>query len=147
MKSTKLLTLSFFVVIALVIACCGTCIPWGGLRKKNDAFHEAALDGDIATVRRFLDQGKHPDALGLDPTDGKGGALLGALYMGHFDVADLLDSRGADVNLKHHGRSLLYWMVDENKMAAYVWLLRHKAKPDPGAETLLKQLRGKGFRD
>ena len=130
----RVLLFGLFAFLAMASA----GFPFEGLRKRDDAFHEAAMNGDVAEVKRFLDAGKDPDAPGLDPKDGRGGALLGALMLSHYDVADLLVRRGADVNRKDDGKSLLYRLARENYADAYKWLIEHGATTDPAAEALLR---------
>ena len=71
---------------------------------QSSLIHDAALDGDIDEVQRQLDAGVDPNlksSKGATP-------LFYAVYGGHLEIAELLITRGADVNaLDLNGNSVL----------------------------------------
>ena len=127
--------------VALAVVIAGAVFAWSFpyyLFHKDDDFHEAVSRGDVAEEIRFLDSGKDPDARGTDPNDEGGSALAMALSSNNYVMADLLVRRGADVNRREAGRSLLYQCAKMNYPRAYSWLLERGATPDPTTEALLR---------
>ncbi len=102
---------------------------------------EAAKQGDLAEVTRLLDAGSPPDVI-LAKNDQRT-ALTWAANRNHFDVVDLLITRGADINRRSEvtGEHLLhslagrYQPTDDNevgRMAAEIIgkLVERGAEPD-----------------
>jgi len=65
-----------------------------GLGYIGTPIHHAAADGDLDKVKRLIDSGTS-----VDKRDESGGTpLMAAINTMHFDVADYLLSKGADIN-------------------------------------------------
>ena len=94
--------------------------------------HRAVERSDLAAIRRLLDAGV--------PVDGRtyaGQTGLGLAVVGHeWPAAELFLARGADSNAKVYGMSLLKVTALSADWKGYDWLLRHGARPDPGAAAL-----------
>ncbi len=118
--------------LALALQCC--CAA--------DIF-QAAEEGDVAQVTRFLDDGVGPDA-----KDAEGYAPLHhAALKGHAEVARLLLSRGADVNASGpDGTTALVVAAVESQLEVAEFLLANGAALDPadpcGALLLLQSAFG-----
>jgi ankyrin repeat protein len=91
----------------------------------GDAIHDAARDGNLATVQTLL---KDNPAL-VSAKDLKGATPLHwAARSGHKDVAQLLVSDSADVNAKDgDGDAPLHWAVREDHKDVAEFLLANKA--------------------
>ena len=96
------------------------------VRRQVRDIHSAALEGDLATVRRLLDQGVAVDARDVDGTT----PLHGAAGNRHIEIVRLLIERGADVNAQDSiGRSVLrYNMIGMDAQTVRL-LLEHGADP------------------
>ena len=62
--------------------------------------HEAVEKGNIEAVKEYLDAGGDVDAKGDVSLGGGATPLLWAAWGGHKEIAELLISKGADVNTK-----------------------------------------------
>ncbi len=62
----------------------------------NEDFFEAARNGDLPAVKRFIDKGTNVNARANDGAT----ALLAASLNGHQEVVQALLDKGADVNAK-----------------------------------------------
>lgn len=94
----------------------------------DHAFFEAIKNGDINTVREYLNKGFDPNAI-----DNAGNpALLYAATLGNISMVEVLLEKGADSN-KHsaNGFSPLHFAVFNNHVATVRLLLHHAAKVDP----------------
>ena len=90
-------------------------------------YQEAALNGDLRTVRQIVDNGMDPD---VPSPDGRT-ALMLAAYNGHTDIVKYLLSKGAKVNtLDNAGRSALIYAASGPFPETVKVLLDHKANPD-----------------
>lgn len=78
----------WWLFLAIVYGCNGLARP------PDPPLHQAAFSGNMAVVRKLLDEGASPN---LENYHGDT-ALHSALRGEHYDVAELLISRGADVN-------------------------------------------------
>ena len=61
--------------------------------RRPSALHQAAAQGNVATIRSLLDGGADPNTADRDST-----ALATAAYMGQIEAAALLIARGADAS-------------------------------------------------
>lgn len=96
-------------VLALLTASAGT-VRAQGLGEKAEALWEAARKGDVATVKKLLDEGLDVNTkLRYGST-----ALFSACDRGHVEVVKLLLDRGADVNVRDtfYGATPLTWAVN-----------------------------------
>jgi ankyrin repeat protein len=93
----------------------------------SQAFRQAALEGQISTIREALDQGADVDAT---DTDGRS-ALQLAAFDGHTDVVKLLLDHGARVDHRDAlGRTALIYAATGPNQATVKVLLAAGADPD-----------------
>jgi hypothetical protein len=96
--------------------------------KLGDAFRDAALKGDVATVRNLLAKGEDPNAQdksGYTP-------LMLAAGAGHLPVVQALLAKGADVNAKDDLGATALTVASGNGSTAVVEVLRKAMnKPCP----------------
>ena len=91
-------------------------------------FCEAARDGDIADVRRLLDQYGRAIINCRDSIEAR--ALTWAAFSGHRDIVELLLDRGADINAPGtYDRSALTWAVNQGHGDIVTYLLEKGADP------------------
>ncbi|VDN97305.1 unnamed protein product [Rodentolepis nana] len=93
-------------------------------------FHQAVLDGNIASVKAFLSSGD----VKIDEQDEDGmTALLQASYRGNVKIAQLLVNSGANVNWSKHkqGYTALMFGALSGKIEIIEYLLSQGAKTDP----------------
>ena len=124
--------------------------PWAGqmTRAKSSAFErgmvEAAADGDLTGVTKFLDAGADVNAT----VDGDGSPLIAAAREGHMSLVRFLLQRGADPNLGVPGDGNPLIMAAREGHAEIVGLLLAQgAMVDqvvPGDENALIQASGSG---
>lgn len=98
------------ISLAVVVLCAISTLARAGqspASDKADAFQEAARKGDVAAVRKLLDEGVDVNTkFRYDRT-----ALAFACDRGHVDVVKLLLERGADVNVEdtfYHATALTW---------------------------------------
>jgi CHAT domain-containing protein/ankyrin repeat protein len=90
-------------------------------------FFEAVMDGDLRTVREFLENGMDPNNLEIGEP-----ALLYASAMGNLQLACLLLEKGADPNISgKSGFFSIHFAVAKNQVNIVRLLLEHSAKVDP----------------
>jgi ankyrin repeat protein len=110
--------------------------------EKADALSEAARKGDVAAVKKLLDEGVNVD------TKFRYGrtALSFAADRGHADVVKLLLDRGADINAKDtfYNATALIWAVNpaQERTAKHTEVVRvllaHGGIPDDALSAALK---------
>lgn len=124
--------------------------PWAGqaTRSASSAFErgmvEAAADGDLAAVTKFLDAGADINAT----VDGDGTPLIAAAREGHMTLVRFLLQRGADLNLGVPGDGNPLIMAAREGHAEIVGLLLTQGaivdQVVPGDENALIQASGSG---
>ena len=86
MKNTRTRTACVFMVLLLVAA----------TGYSRQSIHEAAKQGALAVVERYLQEGANVD---VRTKDGET-PLMFAAFKGHLDVVQFLMDKGADLNVK-----------------------------------------------
>ena len=127
---SSLVALGLLLLVGLLAL--GMQVGRYGPRADATPFQKAIERGDLAAVRRFLDEGASvrfrtyagQTALGL------------AVALDRWPVAELLLAKGADANEAIYGMSPLKVMALSGDWDGYDWLLAHGARPDPDAERL-----------
>lgn len=108
------------------------CLPAGTLFAKDSSLCQVAEKGDVAEVKRLLD-----DGVNVNQKDKYGRPPLGiAAYKGHVDIVKLLLDSGGDVEAETRiGKAQpLYWAAEAGKVDVVKVLLDYNAKLDAKAE-------------
>lgn len=94
-RHVSFLACSFCALLAVAVLAAG-CSGAKAPAERETSLHKAADDGDIAGVKRLLDEG-----VDVNVRD-EGGAtpLHVASFRGHHDVIKLLLAKGADIKAK-----------------------------------------------
>lgn len=97
--------------------------------KNVQPMHEAAANGDISTVTKYLDSGvKLNSDYDIKKTFG-GNPIFSAVFNGHNEIVKLLISRGADVNTTDiNGETPLDWAISRNLIETDILLRKHGGK-------------------
>jgi len=97
--------------------------------KNEQLMHEAAANGDISTVTKYLDSGiKLSSDYDIKKTYG-GNPIFSAVFNGHNEIVELLIARGADVNPTDiNGETPLDWAISRNLIETDILLRKHGGK-------------------
>ncbi|SHE91639.1 Ankyrin repeat-containing protein [Fodinibius roseus] len=96
----------------------------GGLFMEENAFLEAAENGDIEAVKRHLSEGTDVDT----SDEHKRTALMKAAKHGHTEIVKCLLDEGADVNVRdNRGTSALYWASSNGHHEIVQLLIKHRS--------------------
>ena len=97
--------------------------------QESKPVHEAAANGDISNVKKYLDLGiKLNSNYDIKKTYG-GNPLFSAVFNGHDEIVELLISRGADVNSTDiNGETPLDWAISRNLIETDILLRKHGGK-------------------
>ena len=97
--------------------------------EESKPIHEAAANGDISNVKKYLDLGiKLNSNYDIKKTYG-GNPLFSAVFNGHDEIVELLISRGADVNSTDiNGETPLDWAISRNLIDTDILLRKHGGK-------------------
>ena len=89
-----------------------------GIDYKADAFLEAAKDGDLVVVKRFVQAGMSVNTAGSNGVP----ALYRAADEGHLEVVRFLVEQGADMNAWIDGSTVLHWAARKGHLAVVRYL-------------------------
>jgi ankyrin repeat protein len=109
-QERRALVKSLVVALVLFVTAAAGTARAQALSDKAEALWEAARKGDVATVKKLLDEGLDVNTkLRYGST-----ALFSACDRGHIEVVKLLLDRGADVNVRDtfYGATPLTWAVN-----------------------------------
>ena len=92
---------------------------------STQSFHDAALDGNIETVKLALEAGIQSDIIDADGIN----ALMFAAFNGHSDIIKLLFEKGVPINKQdNNGRTALMYASTGAFPATVKFLLDNKAE-------------------
>ncbi|MBK27756.1 MAG: hypothetical protein CMO77_02875 [Verrucomicrobiales bacterium] len=108
--------------------------------QNDKPVHEAAADGDISAVMKYLDSGIQLSSnYDIKKTYG-GNPLFSAVFNGHNDIVKLLISKGADINSTDiNGETPLDWAISKNLIETDILLRKLGGKTS-------KELKNKSLR-
>jgi ankyrin repeat protein len=87
-----------------------------GEQKPDNAFALAAKHGEIAKVRKLLEEGVNVDAV---DSRFHATALMWAAHEGHADIVQLLLDNGADIDARQElGRTALWYSAQQDRLGA-----------------------------
>ncbi len=92
-----------------------------------DPLEDAAISGDVAAIKRLLDEGADPDG---DESPNSLTPLFFAAERGHLDAVDLLVDSGADLNALTSRGSALHIAARRGRTEIVETLLRRGADPN-----------------
>ena len=97
--------------------------------QDDKSMHEAAANGDISTVTKYLDSGtKLSSDYDIKKTYG-GNPMFSAVFNGHNEIVKLLISRGADINSTDiNGETPLDWAISRNLIETDILLRKNGGK-------------------
>jgi len=105
--------------------------------QNEKLIHEAAADGDISTVTKYLDSGiKLSSDYDINKTYG-GNPLFSAVFNGHNEIVKLLISSGLDINSTDiNGETPLDWAISRNHIETDLLLRKHGGKTSKELKTI-----------
>ena len=105
--------------------------------QNEKLIHEAAADGDISAVTKYLDSGiKLSSDYDINKTYG-GNPLFSAVFNGHNEIVKLLISSGSDINSTDiNGETPLDWAISRNHIETDLLLRKHGGKTSKELKTI-----------
>lgn len=91
----------------------------GGLSYRGTELQDAVIAGNLAEVKRRVENGED-----VDGRDNEGGtALRTALHYEKFEVADYLLKRGADIrSIDYAHRTIIDYLLEYEKLRSAEWV-------------------------
>lgn len=115
-------------IFSVIIIACSLMFPvWATSAQHKATIWDAALNGDLKSVKKYVNTGTSVNALNPD----KSTPLMMASFNGHTALVSWLLGQSATINLEDvDGRTALMYCSSGPFADALELLLKHKAKPN-----------------